>query len=180
MESYRVDIGSILDVLGESLEIADELSFEQFVVGTEAFAPRGQASFRVTLTNTGTAVIAMGSVEFPVTATCSRCLVEFPTDIAGEVNGFYVTPGHEDGVPEEQEIEYIDAEGFVDLYPAILAALVLEAPFAPLHDEACRGICAQCGADLNEGPCTCEDRHSETHPFAALKDLLQTEPAEGE
>jgi uncharacterized protein len=180
MESYRVDIGSILGVLGESIEIADELALDRFAVGTELFAPRGPALFRVTITHTGIAAIAMGTVEFPVDATCSRCLIEFPTDICGEVNGFYVSPGQEEGVPEEQEIEYVDSEGFIDLYPAILAALVLEAPFAPLHDEACAGICAHCGADLNEGTCGCESSVSETHPFAGLRDLLDLESAENE
>ena len=176
MDSYRVDIGSILDVLGESIEIADDVVLEHFIVGTEVFVPRGPAHFELTVTNTGTAVIAMGAVELPVTATCARCLAEFPTEIVGEVDGFYVFPGHEEGVPEEQEVEYIDAEGYVDLYPAIIGALVLEAPFAPLHDEACAGICAQCGADLNEGPCDCADGADDDHPFASLRDLVPPWP----
>ncbi len=166
MESYRVDIGSILDVLGETIEIEDEIVLDHFAVGEEVFRPVAPAHFNLAITNTGTAVIAMGSARLPVRATCARCLAEFPTEIVGEVDGFYVMPGDEEGIPEEQEIEYVDAEGFIDLWPAMLAALVLEAPFAPLHDDDCAGICAQCGADLNDGPCGCEAGADETHPFA--------------
>jgi uncharacterized protein len=172
MESYRVDIGSILDVLGECVSVDDEVAVDGFAVGDEEFTPLGPVRFALTVANTGTAVIATGTAELPVRATCARCLAEFPTEILGEVDGFYIMPGDEEGVPEEQEIEYVDPEGFVDLWPAIHAALVLEAPFAPLHDEECAGICAQCGADLNDGPCGCPQGPDDTHPFAGLKDLL--------
>jgi uncharacterized protein len=57
---------------------------------------------------------------------------------------------------------------------------VLEAPFAPLHDEECAGICPECGADLNQGPCGCETAVRGPHPFAALEGLLEGTDSEGE
>ncbi len=180
VDSYRIDIAQILEVLGESILVSDDLYIETFQVGAESFSATGPARFDITITNTGTAVIAMGTVRLPVIATCVRCLVEFPTEITAEVDGFYVHPGHEEGVPEEQEIEYIDAENHIDLLPAIMAALVLEAPFAPLHDEACAGICPTCGADLNLGPCECEDVAPDAHPFEALRELIGEANADSE
>jgi uncharacterized protein len=179
-DSYRVDVAPIFEVLGESISIDDDLALETLQVGAETFVPTGPAHMDVTITNTGTAVIAMGTVTLPVLATCARCLVEFPTEISGEVNGFYVAPGHDEGIPEEQEIEYIDAENHIDILPAVMAALVLEAPFAPLHDEQCAGICPLCGADLNEGPCGCASAPDDGHPFAALQDLLTEPSADGD
>jgi uncharacterized protein len=90
-----------------------------------------------------------------------------------------VRPGDDQGLPEEQEIEYIDAENHVDVLPAVMAALVLEAPFAPLHDEECAGICPACGADLNNGPCACAQNSGNDNPFAALQGLLQDGTADG-
>lgn len=180
MDSYRVDISSILEVLAETIEVSDDITFDSFTVGTEVFEPTGPAHFDVGITNTGAAVIAMGTVRLPVLATCARCLLKFPTEIFAEVDGFYLHPGDEAGLPEEQEIEYIDQNGYIDLFPGILAGLVVEAPFAPLHDESCAGICATCGADLNEGPCGCVPDTENTHPFAGLGGLLggsQSEPS---
>jgi uncharacterized protein len=172
-DSYRVDVAPINEVLGESVAVSDDLVLETFEVGTEVFRPTGPAHFDLTITNTGTAIIAMGSVALPALATCARCLADFPIDITSEVDGFYISPGEEEGIPEEQEIEYIDADNRIDILPAVMAALVLEAPFAPLHDEACAGICATCGADLNEGLCGCEQAPVRPdHPFAALEGLL--------
>jgi uncharacterized protein len=174
-QTYRVDIAPLLETLGETIEVSDDLALETFEVGSEVFKPTGPAHFDLNVTNTGTAIIAMGSVSLPALATCARCLCEFPTEISGEVDGFYIHRGAEEGLPEEQEVEYIDADNRVDLLPAIMGALVLEAPFAPLHDENCAGICVQCGADLNEGPCGCEAQADQSHPFAGLRDLLESE-----
>ena len=60
MNSYRVDIQSILEVLAETIEVSDDLVLETFEVGTEVFRPQGPAHFDITLTNTGTAIIGMG------------------------------------------------------------------------------------------------------------------------
>ena len=50
----------------------------------------------------------------------------------------------------------------------ILAGLILEAPFAPLHDEDCAGICPQCGADLNTDPCDCASVPDQTGRLLAV------------
>ena len=85
MNPYRVDISSILETLGESVEVSDTLTLEKLVVGAEEFVATAPFRFDVTITNTGTAVIAAGSIVAPVTATCARCLCEFPTEIVAAI-----------------------------------------------------------------------------------------------
>ncbi|MCQ5072305.1 YceD family protein, partial [Adlercreutzia sp. DFI.6.23] len=69
------------------------------------------------------------------------------------------------------------AEVFPDaayhLVPLILAALLLEVPLVPLCDDDCKGLCPQCGANLDEGPCGCsrDEADVEASPFAALKNF---------
>lgn len=171
METYPVKIAELLDSLGSSMPIADSFTLPSLDVGDEHFEMRGPVTFEVTVANTGTAVIAYGRVSAPVVAQCRRCLCDFDTVIEGDVEGFYVYPGADDDIPEEQDVEYIDPEGVVDIMPALMSVLVLEAPFAPLHDEECAGICTQCGTDLNTGTCTCDCDAGPDHPFAALRAL---------
>ncbi len=172
MDAYPVEIASLLDSLGTSTTVSDGFVMESLDIGDEHFVGTGPVTFDITVTNTGTAVIAYGTVRAPVMATCVRCLCEFPAVIEGAVEGFYVFPGKDTDVPEEQDVEFIDADGVIDLMPAIMSAVVLEAPFAPLHDEECAGICGGCGADLNTAECTCAEDSSEDHPFAALRSLV--------
>lgn len=180
MAEYRLDVRSILDEVGGSIHVVDTLDIPELVVGEETFTLREPARFDVHISNVGEAFVPTGRVKAPVTATCSRCLCEFDTEITGDVEGYWPRPGHTP--PEEEDVTgELDSEMRIDLAPALIAALVIEAPFAPLHDEDCAGLCPECGADLNEGPCACtSDRASDDHPFAALKGLLNEEKGDGE
>jgi uncharacterized protein len=180
MDSYPVNLTSILDDLGATIEVSDDFVLDKIEVGDEIFVLSAPAHFDIWLTHTGTSVVSGGRVVADVVGTCSRCLCEFPFRIAGEVDGFYVEPGREEGIPEDQDYELVDAAGVVDVLPSLLVALVLEAPFAPVHDVDCAGLCATCGADLNSGPCGCSDSSRADHPFSALGALLDDHPVEEE
>lgn len=173
---YLVDVRPILEDLGATISLDSDLDLPEVCLGTETFKPNKPAHLVAQVTNSGAGIVVDGTVEAEFDAVCSRCLRDFPLPVTAPVEGFYVAPGHDNEIPEEQEVSYIN-EGTIDLMEQILAAIVLELPFAPLHAEDCPGICPQCGADLSEGPCGCEPDASDS-PFAKLKELLP--PSEGE
>ena len=43
----------------------------------------------------------------------------------------------------------------IDLAPLVHDAVFLELPLTPLCRETCRGLCVQCGIDLNDDTCEC-------------------------
>lgn len=171
MNSLRVELRSILDAVGSSIEIDEKIDLEPVVVGDEIYTPTEPAALRVTLANTGHEVVAYGTVEMRSLATCVRCLCDFELAVEAEVSGFYIKPGAEQTVPEEQEFSYISPDEEIDLMPAIVEALVLEVPFAPVHDPECKGLCPTCGVDLNVETCACSNQTVPGHPFSALESL---------
>ncbi|MDZ4654599.1 MAG: DUF177 domain-containing protein [Coriobacteriia bacterium] len=173
---YRVELGTILNELGDQIMLDVEMSLEPFTVGTETFSPVSPAHVHISLTNTGAGVVAQGTITVDLTATCCRCLGDFVLQSVGDVEGFYVTPSHAKQLPEEQEYEFIHDHA-IDLMPALLAAMTVDLPFAPLHDPECAGICPTCGADRNVDPCDCLEE-ADGSPFAALGDLFHTEDGE--
>lgn len=172
---YTVDVRSILEDLGDTLQLTAEMELPILGLGPECYEPLRPARIDASVTNTGTGVVVSGTISTEVRAACSRCLRLFPLEVIGEVDGFYITTGNEAEIPEEQEYGYI-VDGSIDVADQLMAALVLALPFAPLHDENCPGICPHCGADLVDGPCACAPDTSRS-PFAALGDLL---PHEGD
>jgi uncharacterized protein len=176
--SYLIDVRDLLEDLGATLQVDARVSVPDIVLGLDSYTPVGPAHLVGTLTNTGAGIVLDGTVNVVVTAVCSRCLEEFPLPVAGEVEGFYVSHGHEHDLPEEQEYALI-GEGSVDVMDAVIAALALAMPFAPVHADDCPGICPQCGADLAVDPCECGPDLSSS-PFAALADLLPGEEEGGE
>lgn len=168
--SYPITTRGVSDALGSQRVVADEIEIGDVHLGEQLFTPVGPASFDVTLTYTGVGIVAAGKVSARFRTECVRCLQDYELDVTGDVEGFYVDAAHASGIPAEQEYEPLVDYG-IDLQPALIQALVVELPFAPLHTPECAGICPRCGADLNEGPCGCEPEEPES-PFAKLKDVL--------
>jgi uncharacterized protein len=178
--AYPVAIRDIAEVLAAGREIRDSLVVPDVDLGDQSYHFQGPAIFDVTLTNTGMgSFVLSGSAEAEFTTSCVRCLCEFTGTVEADVEGFYVLPGHDAEIPEEQEFEYVSSSMDIDIEPAVRQSVVLDLPFAPVHDAACKGICAQCGADLNEGQCDCATPGPDSR-FAALKTLLAPSPEPGD
>ena len=62
----------------------------------------------------------------------------------------------------------------LDLRPAVREEWLLAAPAFVLCREDCKGLCPRCGADLNEGPCSCTKTEIDPRwaSLAALKGRL--------
>ncbi len=167
---YLVSVRALFDEIGGSLDLTGSVDVPVLEVGDEVFTPVRPASFSTTIVNAGDGMVATGTVSMVATTTCVRCLCSFETEITGEIEGFWVE--HDQDRGDEDDTGVVDQDGAIDLWPILLAALVIEAPFAPLHDEECAGLCTQCGADLNSENCACEQKTDDEHPFAALKAVL--------
>ena len=59
----------------------------------------------------------------------------------------------------------------VDLELVAREAILLDLPLAPACTEECAGLCPTCGADLNDGPCTCAPTAADPR-WAALDALF--------
>jgi uncharacterized protein len=132
---------------------------------------------RMRRTNQG--LLVDGWVELTLELSCNRCLKELeqPVHVNFEEQ-FYPTVDVVSGLPlapfDEDEIFPIDDHHQVDLTEAIRQNLLLDLPMVTLCQEDCKGLCPQCGQDLNLGPCECEPEVDAR--LSVLKTLLQNEP----
>lgn len=120
---------------------------------------------------------------------CGKCLELFITDIEASFE-IQFTPSNN---PDEIESEYIeDGERYydgetLDISEDTRRALMLQIPVWPFCSNKCEGLCLQCGVNLNEEECTCEesdvfdtDSSEVTSPFAELSQLLEAAKLESE
>ncbi len=182
MDAIRFEVPPELFVTTESSSFAGELELPELAVGPDTYRFANPVSWNVTVTNTGDALLVMGSAHGAARTDCARCLDEFELELDGEVEGYFLL-ADEDARPEgmeDDEFEVLGADKMMDLEPLVVAALLVEVPLVPLCSEDCAGLCAKCGANLNEGPCACEAQPNDglprmsdgrVSPFAALKDL---------
>ncbi|HYM91422.1 MAG TPA: DUF177 domain-containing protein [bacterium] len=114
------------------------------------------------LTGTGRGVSLTGRVRTALSLVCGACLTQYRQPLEFAVDEEFgrspVRAGASRGETElgpEDFVVPIGPDGMVDLTEVVRQHLVLAIPIAPRCREGCRGLCAQCGADLNLGPCTC-------------------------
>jgi uncharacterized protein len=72
-------------------------------------------------------------------------------------------------VDVDESFSYYDGDT-IDLLPEIKDMVIVSLPIKPLCRDDCKGLCTQCGADLNSGPCQCGGA-SAPSPFDTLKEL---------
>lgn len=151
-----------------------------FACGPDEYTPEAPLAFNAQITNVGGALLVSGSVAGVLNGTCSRCLEDMQVRVEGELEGYFVIEGEGEAPSDmdEDEFDMLPEDKKIDLAPILQAAVIVELPLQPLCSEECKGMCAQCGANLNEGPCSCEKSSDEedefalaNNPFAALKGL---------
>jgi len=116
------------------------------------------------LTRTASGVLVSGTLSHQVETTCSRCLEPYVrTQTIDLEEEFLPVVDVNTGVPLV-ESETDDPEAFrltdqhmLDLDEAIRQYAILETPLQPLCREDCRGLCTECGVNLNQQSCPHQD-----------------------
>jgi uncharacterized protein len=109
---------------------------------------------RVARTNRG--LIVSGRVRTALADACARCLapLRIPIDapIEEEVLPLIdLQSGLRLDTTAEPEVFRLTDHHELDLEPLAREAVLLSAPIAPVCRPDCRGLCPECGVDLNEG-----------------------------
>lgn len=135
----------------EGVESAKDLGFD----GSEVFQFLEGVRYVLSAYVVADQLFVSGTLEAEVTAPCARCT---------ETTGLrLLEPGFERHYEVSEEIES------VDLTLDIREAIILAFPNYPVCRGDCRGLCSQCGKNLNEGTCVC--RPPEDPRWAGLTDL---------
>lgn len=93
-------------------------------------------------------------VDATVLVECRRCINPFEVDIATTL-GLLFSIGDTSSETDEDDERYYDGET-LDISEDVRRALVLEIPTWVLCSETCKGLCPECGTNLNITECSCE------------------------
>jgi uncharacterized protein len=121
-------------------------------------------------------VAVQGFLKTRIQLTCDRCAVQygFPVDV-----NFHLVlevPSDENWQIRELECTGTDldtvllTEPVVDMADILRQQLYLGLPEKMICSEKCKGLCVQCGSNLNTSPCSCVEEVKES-PFAILAKL---------
>ena len=115
-------------------------------------------------------VIVRGNARAVIESPCARCLTATETSVEAEVEEAFIRDKGEER--EADDDQYMYSGHVLELDEAVRTALLLEMPSRVLCKEDCRGLCDQCGANLNINECSCQKDLTHRNPFSALASLL--------
>ena len=137
-------------------------------------------------------LIFTGTFTAPVTAVCARCDRDLSGDWSEQVTAFFPYEDADAGKTKNEDVEIIAGEeesddtyplidngAFANIEPLLRDTFVSALPLNPLCKLDCKGLCPQCGLDLNESP---EHVHEVADlrfaDLEALKEQLEREQGE--
>ena len=109
-------------------------------------------------------------VKVIIAMNCDRCLKEIKVPLEVHIERDVVSP--EMLTEELEDDDYNIMEGYqLDVEKLLCNEILMNWPMKVLCQPNCKGICKQCGKDLNEGECGC-DTFVPDPRMAAIKDIF--------
>ena len=112
-------------------------------------------------------IVIEASIKTKLKLNCSRCLDTFiyPIDIDIEER---FTNNKE--LQDNEEIIFVDSDT-LDIAKIVENVIISTLPIKRLCTDDCKGLCYQCGKNLNEGSCQCETNDVDLR-LAKLQELF--------
>jgi len=177
----RFDVSSLIEAqLGASLTFDVDVGPQSLTDGSTGASTEGAAeelsdalevdflcgTIRVTRVQEG--LLVQGAVDSQLRMECVRCLEPFALPITLDLEETFRLPG---ASPNEDFPYAVGTDGWLDLTPLLREQGWLAIPMKPLCSPECKGLCPQCGTNLNLASCTCESTKIDPR-LESLKELL--------
>ena len=161
-----LDLKSIFANEGESLKLETEFDFSEVDV-YGIFPLQAPVSVSGTVSNRAGVVTLSLVLRAVYAAPCDRCGVDTEQELVIDVDRILVSRLEND----DNEEYIILSDMSLDLRELCYTEVVLRLPTKHLCRADCKGLCAKCGTNLNEGDCGCLKQEIDPR-LEALKALL--------
>lgn len=119
------------------------------------------------LTRTHEGILVQSQLYVGVESECSRCLDVIQHDIELTMEELY-------NYPTRANSEFfVGADAILDLAPLLRAEVLIETGHRFLCREECKGLCPDCGTNLNYETCDCADKRIDPR-LSKLRELLDS------
>ncbi|MDF2927675.1 MAG: hypothetical protein K0R57_6589 [Paenibacillaceae bacterium] len=139
---------------GGPVAISETFDLSETLAGRVDTEAPGKLAAELTAHSQGGLVTVEGTLRFAIRTSCSRCLQPIEETFNVPFREQFAT--RPEAVPNEDKDEvHLIAEDHIKLDSYVEEAVWLALPLAAVCREDCRGLCPECGANQNDGPCGC-------------------------
>lgn len=124
----------------------------------------------LTARSVGDGVFVRGRLRTRVRMACRRCLASADGEIDDTVDLLFEPLTDEDEGADGEVYALPEKGDELDLREAVREQVLLRAPQFALCSDDCRGLCPQCGTELNTETCECVPEQAQS-PWDALRNV---------
>lgn len=164
-----IDVSTILKELGGKIDINGnvEMSDTDFLGGMYHF--NGPIKVLGSVSNNGKSLILKADCIGRMTTQCARCMKDIEIDINFNIDENLV---RDDGSVSEDDDVILFSDVKIDIDDIVANNFLMNVEGKYLCSEDCKGLCQHCGADFNEGDCSCSQENIDPR-WAALVDIME-------
>ncbi len=167
----NIDLSRLLDRTVYKIDFDQTLELGEIVVNQRELKLVGPVRIKGDVYKTDDGTYLSADITYEYFENCARCLKEFTDKVQTVLSGRLMEKSKSfDQQNDDELIFYYDGDE-VELREQAIAAIMLSLPMKSLCDKACKGLCPNCGKDLNEGQCDCLFENIDPR-LAKLKDLF--------
>lgn len=160
---WRLNVGFLIN---STIGIYRDFLFEDISITSADGLVINAIAGKAKISRTPQGLFVEGDFTGNISLTCVRCLCEYSQPLAWEFDELFAFT--HDNITDSGLLVPDDAH--IDLHPLIYDFAFVEVPIQPICHSGCKGLCIECGQNLNEKDCG--HRSDEDSPFASLKNLL--------
>lgn len=154
-----------------------EITGGEVLADQQDFVVRAPLDAQCALSRKGDAKVALtGRLQVALSLVCDRCLGQYDVDLESDFQVLFEVESAESWRVKDLDARIADLdsemlnEPVIDLDDVVRQQVYLALPMKNLCSEACKGVCSQCGTNLNVATCDCTEERKAL-PFAALARL---------
>ena len=168
LKAMIIDVSSILKEIGGRIELDGDVRLpDTEFLGDYHFEEPLKVSGSVS--NNGKSLILRARAEGSMITNCARCMKEITVPVSFSIDE---NLAREDADISEDEDIILFSDTTIEIDDIILDNFLMSTDGKYLCKDDCKGLCPECGKDLNEGDCDCNKENIDPR-WAALLDIMK-------
>ena len=166
-----VNLTDVFTSEGKVVEKAIPLEMTEFHSKAGDFQITDKSLVQLTMSNLGVGkALVEGTASVTLLMACDRCLEDVSVAMNLEFTRELSSADIQDSTIDDENQDVIEA-GQLNIETLINNEILINLPDKVLCKDDCKGICKQCGQNLNKGECGCDDFVPDPR-MAAIKDIF--------
>ncbi len=149
----------------KGLIVSDRVNLDENLLIEENGFFLDDLKYHILFKRDGDRIKAKGNIKTLISLRCVKCLDDYDLKVDSNFDIILFPINlveYENNSISSDEMEYIFYEdNRIDLIKILIEQINLFVPYNPICKPDCKGICPNCGVNLNHGKCKCENSSKE-------------------